>query len=146
MDYFAIGEDKSLKNLNDIESWEKLWENPNPTSNFEAQTIQLSDLLYVNDEIAIEYEILGKTSSYHVSYFIMHDGYKNNVHLNWSQVTNLELQVATRLCEIIISTGKINVLDSILCSVKPSGTKIETQYKPYCAPLAIYRRTTKQFN
>ena len=54
MDYFAIGEDKSLKNLNDIESWEKLWENPNPSSiTFVAQTITLSKNLSYGDEIAI---------------------------------------------------------------------------------------------
>lgn len=147
MNYYAIGEDKSLKNVNDVESWEKLWENPDPTSNFEAQTIELSDLLYANDEIAIKYTTLYKLGSYLVSYFIMHDAYKNNVHLNWSQVTNLEQQNATRLCEIIISTGNINVSDSIYCSVKPSGTRIETQYKGcYCVPLAIYRRKSKQFN
>lgn len=53
MDYFAIGEDKSLKNVNDVGSWEKLWENPNPASDFPAQTISLSKNLSYGDEIAI---------------------------------------------------------------------------------------------
>lgn len=149
MDYYAIGEDKSLKNVNDVESWEKLWENPNPNSSFAEQTITLSKNLSQGDEITILTR-LGVVSLRKLTQPIRNDFDLINMRMNTQTET---LYIYTRSAYSYVGSNTMAFRDCYQNTLIKNGNDCpQTPIRDYTTrndnlvPIAVYKRISQVFN
>lgn len=146
MNYFAIGEDKSFKNVLEVEEWEKLWENATPSADFPAQDISIS--LNEGDEIAIECNSYDGDDDLYTNLFFHKVRMEGGLILTWSQIefktSEKHFINATRKIYFDSNVIRIRIATAISTS---SGTSWNwTSPNDILIPIAIYRRKTNKFN